>query len=75
VELTLEPARARVIPFDRVPTDDDRVCTADISPRPHPIRLYFTAPGTAAIVAEGMVYRETGERARGTVSKSVTVVP
>ena len=75
VKLTLEPAQARVIPFDRVPADDGVACTADISPRPHPIELRFTELGTAAIVAEGMTIRENGERVRGTVSRAVIVVP
>jgi hypothetical protein len=75
VKLTLEPAVARVIPFDRVPADNSVACTADISPRPHPVELRFTEPGTATIVAEGMTYRENGERVRATASKAVIVVP
>jgi hypothetical protein len=75
VKLTLEPAVARVIPFDRVPADNSVACTADISPRPHPVELRFTAPGTATIVAEGMVYGTTFDLIRGTVTKAVVVVP
>ncbi len=75
VKLTLEPAEARVVPFDRVPSDDDVVCTLEISPRPHPIELHFTQLGTAAIVAEGMTYQANGERVRATVTKHVMVVP
>jgi hypothetical protein len=75
VKLTLEPAVARVIPFDRVPADNSVACTADISPRPHPVELRFTELGTATIVAEGMTYRENGERVRATASKAVIVVP
>ena len=75
VKLTLEPAVARVIPFDRVPADNSVACTADISPRPHPVELRFTEPGTATIVAEGMVYGTTFDPVRGTVTKAVVVVP
>lgn len=75
VKLTLEPARARVIPFDRVPTDDDVVCADILTVQPHPVTLHFTQPGTATIVADGMVYGTNFERVRGTVSKTVVVVP
>ena len=75
VKLTLEPARARVIPFDRVPTEDDVVCAEILRGVPHPVELQFTAPGTATIVAEGMVYGTNFERFRGTVTKAVVVVP
>ena len=75
VKLTLEPARARVIPFDRVPTEDDVVCAEILRGLPHPVELQFTAPGTATIVADGMVYGPNFEQVRGTVTKAVVVVP
>jgi hypothetical protein len=75
VKLTLLPAEARVIPFDLVPTDDDAVCAAILTVQPHPVALHFTQPGTATIVADGVVYGTNFERARGTVSKTVVVVP
>ena len=75
VKLTLGPTQARVIPFDRVPADTGVPCTADIAPIPHPVELRFTELGTATIVAEGMTYRENGERVRTTVTKAVVVVP
>jgi hypothetical protein len=75
VKLTLPPAEARVIPFDRVPTDDDVICTDVLAVLPHPLALHFTQPGTATIVADGMVYGPGFERARGTVTRTVVVVP
>jgi hypothetical protein len=75
VTLTLEPAEARVIPYDRIPADNDVACTLDLAPRPHPVELHFTAVGAATIVVEGMVNRESGERVRVTVTKAVVVVP
>jgi hypothetical protein len=75
VKLTLEPGEARVIPFDRVPADNGVACSGDVSPRPHPVELHFTKLGSASIVAEGMTHGEDGERVRGTVSRSVVVVP
>jgi hypothetical protein len=75
VKLTLEAAQARVIPFDRVPDSDEVACTADITAIPHPVELRFTEPGTATIVADGIVYGTNFERVRGTVSKTVVVVP
>jgi hypothetical protein len=75
VELTLEPARARVIPFDRIPADEDVICVDNLGALPHPVELRFTAPGTATIVAEGMVYGTSFERVPGTVTKAVVVVP
>jgi hypothetical protein len=75
VKLTLLPAEARVIPFDRVPTDDDVICADYLAALPHPVALHFTQQGTATIVADGMVYGTNFERARGTVSKTVVVVP
>ena len=76
VKLTLGPAEARVTPYDRVPTGNDVVCTADISPLPHPVTLHFTKRGAAAIVAVGMVIDQTsGERIRGEVTKAVFVIP
>jgi hypothetical protein len=75
VKFTLLPAEARVIPFDRVPTDDDVLCTDALAVLPHAVALHFTQPGTATIVADGMVYGTNFERVRGTVSKTVVVVP
>ncbi len=76
VKLSLEPAEARVIPFDRVPTGNEFACTADISAVPHPVELHFTAAGSATIVAVGMVIDQTsGEQVRGEVTKAVLVVP
>ena len=75
VKLTLLPAEARVIPFDRVPTDDDVLCADVLAVLPHAVALHFTQPGTATIDADGMVYGPNFERARGTVTKAVTVVP
>jgi hypothetical protein len=75
VKLTLQPAEARVIPFDRIPADDDAVCAAILQPLQHPVELRFTAPGTATIVAEGRVYGTTFDPVRGTVTKAVVVVP
>jgi hypothetical protein len=75
VKLTLGPAEARVIPFDRVPADNSVACPGDVSPRPHPVELHFTELGTATIVAEGMTHGENGERVRGTVAKAIVVVP
>ena len=75
VKLTLLPAEARVIPFDRMPTDDDVICTDVLAVLPHAVALHFTQPGTATIVADGMVHGTNFERARGTVTKAVTVVP
>ena len=76
VKLTLEPAEVRVTPFDRVPTDDDLVCTRDISPLPHPVQLHFTQPGSVRIVAAGMVIDEkSGDRVPAEVSKAVLVKP
>ena len=75
VKLTLLPAEARVIPFDRVPTDDDVICTDVLAVLPHPLALRFTQPGTATIAADGMVYGTNFERGRGTVTRTVVVVP
>ena len=75
VKLTLAPAEARVIPFDRVPDDDDGVCADVLRRLPHPVELRFTALGAATIVAEGMMYGADFEQVRGTVTKAVVVVP
>lgn len=76
VRLTLEPAEARVIPYDRVPTGDDLVCTADVALHPHPVELHFTQAGAATIVAVGMVLDQTsGKRVRGEATKAVFVLP
>ncbi len=76
VKLTLQPAEARVIPYDRVPANNDVACTLDIGRRPHPVELHFTEAGSATIVAAGIVIDQTsGERVRGEVTKAVVVVP
>jgi hypothetical protein len=75
VELTLEPALARVTPFDRIPVDDDVVCADVLARIPHPLELHFTVLGTATIVAEGMMSRASGEQIRVTVTKDIVVVP
>jgi hypothetical protein len=74
VRLTLGPSEARVIPYDRIPRGDE-VCTAEISPLPHPVELRFTSAGAAAIVAEGVVALPAGGVGRGTVTKALVVVP
>ena len=77
VNVTLGPAEARVVPYDQVSTGgDDFACTADLAPRPHPVRLHFTQAGAARIVAAGTVIdEETGERGSGEVTKAVVVMP
>ena len=75
VRLTRGPAEARVTPYDRVPADDNIVCTADIAPRPHPVELSFTEPGRATIVAQGYIIDQTsGARLLGEVKKTIVVV-
>ena len=77
VDLTLEAATARVIPYDRVLVDlDDGACTADMAAHPHPVDLLFAAPGQASIVVEGRVFTPTSNvTIPGTVTKAVVVLP
>ena len=63
-------------PYDRVPADRRTVCTADLSPRPHPVQLRFTRAGSALIVAQGEVIdASTGQRTSGRVTKQLLVLP
>jgi hypothetical protein len=76
VELTLAPTEARVTPYDRVPADRRAVCTADLSPHPHPVELRFTRAGLAIIVAQGEVIdATTRRRTPGAVTKQLLVLP
>ena len=76
VDLTLTPTEARVTPYDRVPADRRAVCTADLSPRPHPVELRFPRAGPAIIVAQGEVIDvSTGQRTSGSVTKQLLVLP
>ncbi len=75
VRLTLGPAEARVVPYDRVPNGGDVACTADISPIPRPVELQFAVPGAAMIVVQGVVALPAGGLGRGTVTKTLVVMP
>ena len=75
VELTLGPAEARVIPYDRILVGKDVACTPDMAPIPHPVALKFTEAGAATIVADGMVHEAAGQRVRGTATKTIVVLP
>ena len=76
VDLTLESTAARIVPYDRVVTDDEFGCTPDMSPMPHPVELLFAAPGEATIVAQGRVFTPTANRpVPGSVTKAVVVLP
>jgi hypothetical protein len=75
VGLTLTPTEARVTPYDRVPADSRVACTADFSPRPHPVELRFTRAGPATIVALGDVFTSPTGRTPGAVTKRLVVLP
>ncbi len=51
VALAPGPAHATVIPYDLVASE---ACTRDFAPRPHPVTLVFTQPGSARIVVHGV---------------------
>ncbi len=76
VDLTLGPTAARIVPYDRVVSDEDFGCTPDISPHPHPVDLMFAVPGEVSIVVEGRVFTPTSNGPiPGAVTKAVVVLP
>jgi hypothetical protein len=79
-ELTLRPSEAQVTPYDLVsiPTDSRSVCTADLAPHPHPVKLRFTTAGPAIIVVLGEVEVMDADFMRwtqGAVTKQLVVLP
>jgi len=73
VDLELSGSLAVVTPYDRLPAGN-AICTADISPRPHPVALQFSAAGEATIRAVGYMWAQ-GQRVLGQVEHTLLVLP
>jgi hypothetical protein len=72
-DVVMDGLVARVTPYVRVPDDPGTQCTADVSPRPHPVRLTFPRRGQGMIEAVGRAPDASGGGEETVVRRPVWV--